>query len=85
MNNVHKDHVMCLEHGEWVAYKSKRYKNLGSASSARPEDGKAPIDIERIPLGTASWEEARERLNRRLKPKKKPKYDPDYPQQTRIS
>ena len=51
----YKKHNLIFEFGEWVAYKSKGYKNLGKVSGARFEDGKSPTEIERIPLGTASW------------------------------
>ena len=81
----YKKHNLILEFGEWVAYKSKRYKNLGHSIAVRAEGGKSPTEIERIPLGTASWEEACERLDCRLKPKEKPKYDPNHPKQTRLA
>jgi hypothetical protein len=86
MNSIHKDHILHLEHGEWVAYKSKGYRDLGKGlESARPEDGKSPTDIDRIPLGTPDYQEACVRLDRRLKKEKKPKYDPNHPAQTRLA
>ena len=59
-----------------MAYKSKNFKDMGSVRNARPEDGKAPTDIERVVLGTSDLEQAKARLDARSKKQSKPKYDP---------
>jgi len=76
MKNEHKGYVLHMEHGEWVAYKSKNFKSMGLLRGSRVEDGKYPTDIERIVLGTSDLEQAKERLDARRKKQPKPKYDP---------
>jgi hypothetical protein len=75
----HRRHILHLEHGDWVAYKSKSLKKLGLGLEATREDGRTPTDIDRIPLGTPDPQEAITRLNRRLRRKRivRPRLNPD--------
>ena len=74
----HRRYILHLEHGDWVAYKSTKYKKVGGHRNQR-NDHRTPTDIDRIPLGTPDPEEAITRLNRRLRRKRivRPRFDPN--------